>query len=60
MKPKCEWLKGKLEQREANREAESQSLKDAVKLLKDWVDLWEIGGPQKLGDSRDSKVLNDI
>lgn len=34
VKPKCEWLKGKLEQREANREAESQSLKDAVKLLK--------------------------
>jgi len=34
VKPKCEWLKGKLAQREANREAESQSLKDAVKLIK--------------------------
>ena len=34
VKPNCEWLKGKLVQREANREAESQSLKEAVKLIK--------------------------
>ena len=46
VKPKCEWLKGKLAQREANRAAESQSLKDAVKLLKDWVTCGRLEAPK--------------
>lgn len=36
MKPDCQWLKGKLSQREANRQAESQSLTKAIELIKAW------------------------